>query len=258
MSVTALRNAASVRERVSEAEWQARVELAAAHRGLAHYGVNDLTYNHLSLRVPDEPDKLLIKPSDYSFDEVTASSLLKYDFEGNPAFEENPRLRGGGLVIHAGILKVRPDIAAVFHTHTPAAMGVSAHKDGLLPLTQHSMRFYERIKYHDFGGFEFDPRMRDPLIKDLGDGRWALLRNHGALVCGRTLREAFTDHHMLEMACRGQIAALSAGDGNYVMPPHEVCVFARDQIEKTAHSAGDKDWPAVMRLAERLDPGFRE
>jgi len=258
MSVTALRNAGSVRERVSEAEWQARVELAAAHRGLAYYGVNDLTYNHLSLRVPDEPDKLLIKPSDYTFDEVTASSLRKFDFEGNPAFEEHPQLRGGGLVIHAGILKVRPDINAVFHTHTPAAMGVSAHKDGLLPLTQHSMRFYERIRYHDFGGFEFDPRMRDPLIDDLGDGRWALLRNHGALICGRTLKEAFTDHHMLEMACRGQVAALSAGEGNYVMPSHEVCVFARDQIETTPHSAGDKDWSAVMRLAERLDPGFRE
>jgi len=258
MSVTALRSTKSVHERVSEAEWQARVELAAAHRGLAHYGVNDLTYNHLSLRVPDEPEKLLIKPSDHTFDEVTASSLRKYDFEGNPAFEEHPRLRGGGLVIHAGILKVRPDINAVFHTHTPAAMGVSAHKDGLLPLTQHSMRFYERIRYHDFGGFEFDPRMRAPLIRDLGDGRWALLRNHGALICGRTLKEAFTDHHMLEMACRGQIAALSAGEGNYVMPPHEVCVFARDQIEQTPHSAGDKDWSAVMRLAERLDPGFRE
>jgi ribulose-5-phosphate 4-epimerase/fuculose-1-phosphate aldolase len=258
MSVTPLRNASTIREQATEAEWQARVELAAAHRALAHYGVNDLTYNHLSLRVPGEPDRLLIKPPGYMFDEVTASSLGKFDFDGNPAIEGDPKLRGGGLVIHAGILKLRDDIDAVFHTHTPAAMGVSAHKHGLLPINQHSMRFYERIKYHDFGGFEFDPRMRDPLIRDLGDGRWALLRNHGALVCGRTLREAFTDHHMLEMACQGQVAALSAGEGNTVMPPHEVCVFARDQMDTTPHSAGDKDWAAVMRLAERLDPGFKE
>lgn len=258
MSVTALRNATSVRERVSEMEWQARVELAAAHRGLAHYGVNDLTYNHLSLRVPGEPDKLLIKRSDFSFDEVTASSLSKYDFDGNPAEHGAPPLRGGGLVIHAGILKVRDDLAAVFHTHTPAAIGVSCHKDGLLPINQHAMRFYQRIKYHDFGGFEFDMDMRDPLIRDLKDGYVALLRNHGALVCGRTLKEAFTLHHMLEMACKGQVAALSAGEGNYVTVPHDVCVFARDQNEKVSHAAGDKDWGAVMRLAERLDPGFKE
>ena len=258
MSVTPLRNTRSIRERVSEAEWQARVELAAAYRGLAHYGVADLTYNHLSLRVPDQPDHLLIKPSGFLFDEVTATSLQKHTFDGAPAFEEDPPLRGGGLVIHAGILKARADVDAVFHTHTPAVMGVSAHKFGLLPINQHAMRFYERIKYHDFGGFEFNMDMRDPLIRDLEDGYVALLRNHGALVCGRTLKEAFTVHHMLEMACRGQVAALAAGEGNYTTIPHEVCVFARDQIESLEHSAGSKDWPAVMRLAERLDPGFKE
>jgi ribulose-5-phosphate 4-epimerase/fuculose-1-phosphate aldolase len=258
MSVTQLRNATSVRERVSEAEWQARVELAAAHRGLAFYGVNDLTYNHLSLRVPGEPDKLLIKRSDYTFDEVTASSLLKYDFDGNPADEGEKQLAGGGLVIHAGILKVRDDVEAVFHTHTPAAIGVSCHKDGLLPINQHAMRFYQRIKYHNFGGFEFDMDMRKPLIEDLGDAYVALLRNHGALVCGRTLKEAFTLHHMLDMACQGQIAALSAGEGNYTTIPHDVCLYARDQIENLEHAAGSKDWGAVMRLAERLDPGFKE
>lgn len=258
MSVTPLRKNTTVREQVSEEEWKARVDLAAAYRTLAYYGVQDLTYNHLSLRVPDEPDRLLIKPHGYLFDEVTASSLLKYNFDGTPAFEGDPPLIGGGLVIHAGILKVRSDLAAVFHTHTPAVMGVSSHKDGLLPINQHAMRFYERITYHDFGGFEFDMAMRDPLIDDLGDGYVALLRNHGALVCGRTLPEAFVLHHFLEMACRGQVAALSAGEGNYVMPPHEVCVFARDQITNLAHTAGGKDWPAMMRLAERLDPGFKE
>ena len=258
MSVTPLRTNTTIREQVSEQEWQARVELAAAYRTLAHYGVQDLTYNHLSLRIPDEPDKLLIKPHGFLFEEVTASSLLKYSFDGTPVFEGDPPLIGGGLVIHAGLLQVRDDVNAVFHTHTPAVMGVSAHKHGLLPINQHAMRFYERIAYHDFGGFEFDMDMRKPLIDDLGDGYVALLRNHGSLICGRTLPEAYFLHHFLEMACRGQVAALSAGEGNYVMPPHEVCVFSRDQITNVPYPPGGKDWPAIMRLAERLDPGFKE
>ncbi len=258
MSVTQLKSSSSVRDRVSEAEWQARVDLAAAHRGLAYYGVADLTYNHLSVRVPGEPDKLLIKPADFIFEEVTASSLNKFTFDGEPADGRDKPLRGGGLVIHAGILKARDDIDAVFHTHTPAVMGVSAHKDGLLPINQHAMRFFERIVYHDFGGFEFDMDMRAPLMKDLGQAHVAILRNHGSLICGRTLKEAFTLHHMLDMACQGQVAALSAGDGNYKTIPRDVCLFARDQIENLEHAAGNKDWPAVMRLAERLDPGFKE
>ena len=249
----------SLQHQVSEAEWEARVDLAAAHRALSHYGVDDLTYNHLSVRVPDEPDKMLIKPFDFMFEEVTASSLQKYCLDGAPGQDNLPKLKGGGLVIHAGILKAREDINVVFHTHTPAAMGVSSHKDGLLPLTQHSMRFFERIRYHDFGGFEFDPSMRDPLLKDLGDdGWWMLLRNHGALVCGKTIKETFTVHHMLEMSCQGQVAALSAGDGNFVMPSRVVCEHARDQIENTPHSAGAKDWGAVLRLCERMDPSFKE
>ncbi len=249
----------SLQGHVSDAEWEARVDLAAAHRALTHYGVDDLTYNHLSVRVPDEPDKMHIKPFDSMFEEVTASSLQKYGVDGTPAQEGLPELKGGGLVIHAGILKAREDVNVVFHTHTPAAMGVASHKHGLLPLTQHSMRFFGRIRYHDFGGFEFDPAMRDPLLKDLGeDGWWMLLRNHGALVCGKTIKETFTVHHMLEMSCQGQVAALSAGEGNYVMPSRAVCEHARDQIEKTPHAAGDKDWGAVLRLCERMDPGFRE
>lgn len=249
----------SLQGQVSEAEWEARVDLAAAHRALVHYGVDDLTYNHLSVRVPDEPDKMLIKPFDFMFEEVTASSLQKYGIDGSPAQDGLTELKGSGLVIHAGILAAREDVNVVFHTHTPAAMGVASHKDGLLPLTQHSMRFFERIRYHDFGGFEFDPAMREPLLEDLGDdGWWMLLRNHGALVCAKTVKEAFTVHHMLEMSCQGQIAALSAGEGNYVMPPREVCEHARDQIENTPHSVGGKDWDAVRRLCERMDPGFRK
>ncbi len=250
----------SVREHVSAEEWQARVDLAAGHRVLAYYGVNDMTYNHFSLRVPGEPQHMLIKPPDYMFEEVTASSLLKYDLDGNPVLAEDPRpLRGGGLIIHAGLLKARPDINSVLHTHTPAAMGVSAHHLGLLPITQHAMRFYGEMRYHDFQGFEFDPEMTDRLLNDLDGGSVLLLRNHGALVCGGSVPGCVVTHHFLEMACQGQVAALSAGEGNYVLPTKEACEYAHQQAVRGGnYLTGAKDWGACLRLAERLDPSYRE
>ena len=219
--------------------------------------MSDLTYNHLSARVPGEPDHLIIKPPTMMFDEVTASELLKFDFDGSPKREGIPALRGGGYVIHAGILKARPDLNAVFHTHTPANMGVSAQKHGLLPINQHAMRFYNQIVYHDFRGFEFDLAMRDPLIDDLGDSYVALLRNHGALVCADSIPEAFVVHHFLEMACKGQIAAL-AGGAEIVLPDEAACKYAADQIQGRDSDRAAKDWGACLRLADRLDPGFRD
>lgn len=256
MSIQAASKGSSTKP-VSEAEWKARVDLAACYRLLAHFGVNDLTYNHLSARVPGEPDRLLIKSSTMMFEEVTASNLLKFDFDGTP-LQDSPPLRGGGLVIHAGILKARADLNAVFHTHTVANMGVASQKHGLLMINQHATAFYGRIAYHSFSGYEFNMDQREPLIRSLGDKRIALLRNHGSLVCGRTLPEAFVDHHFLEMACKGQIAALSGG-AEVTLIPEEVCKVAASQVEhKDPATAGAKDWSACLRLAARLDPSFRE
>ncbi len=249
----------TIRDQVSAEEWQARVALAAGHRVLAYYGVNDMTYNHFSLRVPNEPNHMLIKPSGEMFEEVTASSLLKYNLDGHPLVPQDaPALRGGGMVIHAGLLKARPDLDSVLHTHTPAAMGVSAHRFGLLPITQHAMRFYGEMKYHDFKGFEFDPEMTDWLLNDLEGGYFALLRNHGALVCGTSVASCVVSHHFLEMACQGQVHALAAGEGNYVLPDEAACEYAHQQALKGGNfMSGAKDWDACMRLAERLDPGFK-
>jgi ribulose-5-phosphate 4-epimerase/fuculose-1-phosphate aldolase len=224
---------------------------------LAHFGVNDLTYNHLSARVPDEPQHLLLKPRTMMFDEVTASTLEKFDFDGNPK-QDGPRNMGGGHVIHAGVLQARPDINVVFHTHTPANMGVSSQKHGLLMINQHAVALYKRIAYHEFGGFEFNLDQRAPLIQSLGDRRIMLLRNHGALVCGRTIPEAFVDHHYLEMACKGQIAAL-AGGHEIVLIDEKACEMAVKQYGSLdAKGVGSKDWDACMRLARRLDPSFAE
>src|SRR5262250_355039 len=226
MAVQLVATGKPVREQISAAEWVARVELAAGHRVLAHYGVNDLTYNHFGLRVPGEPDHMLIKRTDWMFSEVTASSLLKVDFEGNVLTDTDVKtIKGGALIIHAGLLKNRPDLNATLHTHTVAGMGVAAHKFGLLPINQHALRFY---------------------------GELMILRNHGVLVCGESVAECVVNHHFLEMACHGQIAALSAGEGNYTIPSKEACDYAHSQFTDGGNfSKGGKDWAACLRLAER-------
>lgn len=259
MDVQRLNKGGTVREQVSAAEWRARVELAAGHRVLAHYGVNDLTYNHFGLRVPDEPDCMLIKRTDWMFNEVTASSLLKVDFDGNVRTQTDTRtIKGGALIIHAGLLRARSDLNATLHTHTPAGMGVSAHTVGLLPINQQAMRFYGEMKYHEFEGFEFDDDMTPKLLRDLDGGQFMILRNHGVLICGESVAECVVNHHLLEMGCQGQVAALAAGEGGYLIPSPEVCAFAHAQLTRSGSPKGGKDWAACLRLADRLDPGYKE
>ena len=244
---------------VSDAEWNARLELAAAYRLMGHWGICDLAHNHLCVRVPDEPDALLIKHSDAFFEEVTASSLVKFDFEGNPRQEGFSKLRGGGLVIHAGIMAARPDINATIHSHTAAIMGVGAQKDGLLPINQHAMHFMGKIAYHRFGGFEFDIRQRAPLLQDLDGKSIAILRNHGSLVCGPSIGAAMVQHHQLEIACQGQVAALTAGRDQAVLIDPEVQKYAIEQTKTSNAGRGDggKDWKGMVRLADRLFPDYR-
>jgi ribulose-5-phosphate 4-epimerase/fuculose-1-phosphate aldolase len=259
MSVRTVSTTSAVRQSVSEQEWQTRVELAASHRLMAHFGVHDLTHNHLTARVPDAPGHFLIKQADAMFEEVTASTLVKFDFDGKPQQDGFPDLRGGGLIIHTGLFAARPDINVVFHTHTPANIGVASQKQGLLPMTQHGVRFHDAIAYHDFGGFEFNMEMRAPLIDDLGDKFIALLRNHGALVCGASIGATYVDHHNLEIACQAQIAALSGGSEIILIDPRVRELAAKQSADNASRrGGGGKDWVACMRLAERLDPAFMD
>jgi ribulose-5-phosphate 4-epimerase/fuculose-1-phosphate aldolase len=246
----------SLRERVSPAEWETRVMLAASYRLMAHAGIFDLANNHLSARIPDRPDAYLVKGQSQFFDEVTASSLLAYDFRGAQLYPSDDCVSPGGLVIHGGVMEARPDLMAVFHTHTPANIGVSAQACGLLPISQHAVKFYNRIGYHEFGGFEFDLAGRERLIRDLEGKRTLIMRNHGVLCCGRSIPEAYVSHHFLEMACRAQVAALAAGGTTaLVIPSPEVAEHAARQSEKTDRT---RDWPALMRLADRIAPTFRD
>lgn len=259
MNVQALPETGAVRAAVSQEEWEVRVELAAAHRIMAHFGIQDLTHNHLTARVPGEPRHFLIKPADFMFDEVSASSLVKYDFDGNAQQDGHPKLRGGGLIIHAGLFAARDDLNAVFHTHTPAIIGVASQKNGLLPINQHGIRFIGKIAYHDFGGFEFDMAMRAPLVEDLGDRNVALLRNHGSLVCGPSVGAAFVAHHNLNFACEAQIAAM-AGGAELVLISDEVQAYVERQRGDNSDrlDGGGKDWKSCLRMADRLFPEFQE
>jgi ribulose-5-phosphate 4-epimerase/fuculose-1-phosphate aldolase len=240
---------------ISVAEWKARVELAAAYRLMDHFGFTDLAHNHICVRVPDEPDALLIKAGGNFFSEVTASSLIKYSFDGSPRDADQPPLTGGGLIIHAGLLAARPDINATIHAHTPATTGVASQKAGLLPINQHAMHFIGNIAYHTFGGFEFDMDQRAPLIRDLGDKNVALLRNHGSLVCAPSLGEAMVRHHQLEMACAGQIAALAGGRDVILIDPGVQAYARSQQSRQGGHSNnGGRNWQGLLRLAQRLFP----
>ncbi len=259
MNVQPLKKTVSLRDQVSAAEWQTRVELAAAHRLMSHFGIQDLTHNHLTARVPDAPHLFLIKPPDAMFDEVSASTLLKFDFDGNPQQDNAAKLRGGGLIIHAGLFAARDDLNVLFHTHTPAIIGVASQKDGLLPINQHGIRFHGQIAYHDFGGFEFDMDMRAPLVRDLGDKNIALLRNHGALVCSTSIGAAFVAHHNLEFACQAQLAAMTGGAELVLIAPEVRERIARQTAANPDRlSGGGKDWVSCLRLADRVAPAYRD
>lgn len=249
---------ADIRRRVSTAEWDARVKLAACYRLMAHFGITDLTYNHLSARVPDRPDRYIIKGQHELFEEVTASSLLTYDLAGECVVDTGDHVSLGGLIIHGGVMEGRSDVMACFHTHTPANMGVSVQKFGLLPLTQQAVRFFNRLRYHEFTGFEVELEQRQRLVAALEDKLVLIMRNHGVLVCGRSIPEAFVLHHFFETACRAQVAALSAGGIEHlVVASDEIAEHSARQLESFGEREEDQgDWPGLMRLAYRLDPSF--
>ena len=251
----------SIRAQVSDAQWQTRVWLAAAHRQVHEEGVQDLTYNHLSARVPDQPDTFLIKPEHQMFSQVTASSLMQLDFAGNKLSTNPGKISPATMIIHAGILEARKDLNAVFHTHSPANVGLSAQKCGLLPINQHALRVHWRTGYHDFHGWEFDMDARQKLIESLGDNLLLVLRNHGAIVCGHTIAEAVVEHHHFEFACRAQIAALSAGGvDQLLMPSKEVIAYATHQAQKYLSGVTEqgRDWIALMKHMRKTYPDFED
>jgi ribulose-5-phosphate 4-epimerase/fuculose-1-phosphate aldolase len=247
-----------VRETVSQAEWKLRCELAAAHRLVAHFVFVDMTYNHISVRVPGEPNHFLVKADNVFMEQVTASNLVKYDLEGNLVMESGHKASPAAYNLHAAILKARPDIMAAVHTHSPANLAVSAHKSGLLPITQQAMRFYNRVARYPNEVDDTTREGTDQLARALGDKWVMILENHGALVCGTTLPEAYIYHHFFELACRAQVGAL-AGGAELIMPSAQVC---EERVKKFGrigvYDSKSRDWVASMALVEKLYPDYRD
>ena len=251
----------SLRHRVSPDEWQARLDLAAAYRLVALYGMSDLSANHISARIPGE-EAFLINPYGMLYEEITASSLIKIDHEGNvllkPEFPgQDYGVNRAGFVIHSAVHKARHEVACVAHTHTWAGMAVSALDCGLLPLTQTSMRF-AKIGYHDYAGVVLDVAMQDALLRDLGEHDALVLRNHGLLTAGRTVAEAFNLLHRLELSCRTQIAAMSCGTELRAVPPEVVEATWRNYQPNVRRPFGVMEWPAMLRKLDRVDPSWRD
>lgn len=250
----------SVRAHVSEVEWAARVKLAACYRLMDRYGMTDLIYNHITLSIPGT-EYLLINAYGYLYSEICASNLITIDLDGNVVLDpHNPHgyeVNRAGVVIHTAIHKARPDVGCVIHTHTRAGMAVSAMKAGLLPLTQTALRFQGKTGYHDFDSPVVELGQQAGLVRSLGGHEVVVLRNHGLLAVGPGVAEAFNRIYWLEMACRAQVDAMASGT-ELVLPVRQVIDDTREMMDARTHTFGNREWPALMRLVERIDPGFRD
>ena len=226
---------------VSDAERQVREDLAAAYRLVAHYGMDDSIYTHISARVPGAEDQFLINPFGTLFRDITASSLVKIDLAGRILDDSPYDVNPAGFTIHSAVHAARHDAACVLHTHTVAGVAVSSLAGGLQPCNQWALQFYNRVVYHDFEGIALDHEERERLIADLGPtSRAMILRNHGLLTVGRTVSEAFILMLNLERACRVQVAIASTGEPIHPVPP-EVCERTAQQYESgdSTREAGD-------------------
>lgn len=252
-------NIPSLRGKVSAEEWQARVDLAACYRLVALFEMNDLVYNHITARVPGEEGRFLINPYGYAYEEVTASSLIKIDFDGKVVHDSGTGygVNHAGFVIHSAIHRARADVACVIHTHSPAGMAVSALQCGLLPLTQNAM-FFGEIGYHDYEGPAIDLDEQARLVRDLGNNAALILRNHGLITAGSTVCEAFVVMHWLEKSCQAQLMAMACNTA-LNMPADDVVKRTADRYKPgQRRRITEVEWPAMLRMLERRDLTYRD
>jgi ribulose-5-phosphate 4-epimerase/fuculose-1-phosphate aldolase len=239
---------------ITETEQRVRVDLAAAYRLAYRHGWDDLIYTHISARAPGVHDHFLVNAFGLCFEEIQASNLVKIDIDGTIIGESEYPVNAAGFVIHGAIHKAVPEMACVMHLHTQAGIAVSAMECGLLPLSQHAMRFHNRIGYHEFEGIALSPEEEARLVADLGGHRVMILRNHGLLTCGETVAEAFTYMFYLEMACKIQIAALAGG---IHLPAEDIPERTAAQFAEDVDPPGSREWPAMLRRLDRECPDFR-
>ena len=248
--------ASSVQAQVSAQEWQLRQDLAACYRLVAHYGWSDLVFTHISARIPGPDHHFLINPYGLMFDEITASSLVKVDQHCNKLNDSPYSVNPAGFVIHSAIHEAREDAGCVLHTHTRAGVAVSAQKDGVLPLSQQSTFVLASLAYHDYEGVAFRPDEKPRLQADLGHANFMVLRNHGLLVVGKTIADAFLSMYTFEATCQIQLAAQSGGSALTHVDPRIVSGVAESMRVQTGGLGGAFVWPALLRKLQRIDPGY--
>lgn len=249
---------ASIRDQVSNEEWNCRVDLAACYRAVAMYGWDDLVFTHISARVPGPDEHFLINPYGLFFEEMTASSLIKVDLEGSKVLESPHDVNPAGFVIHSAVHEARHDVACVLHTHTKAGVAVSAQADGLLPLSQTSLFPYATLAYHDYEGVALNEDEKPRLVDDLGDRNCLMLRNHGLLTTGQTIADAFLMMYVFETACQIQLQAQSTGKELIHVPTPIVDGIKAQAEQVTRGLGGTLVWPGILRKLDRADPSFRE
>ena len=246
-----------VRSAVSEAEWAQRVDLAACYRLVAQFGWDDLIFTHISARVPGPEHHFLINPYGLLFEEITASSLIKVDLEGRKVMDSPYDTNPAGFVIHSAIHAAREDAQCVLHVHSVNGVAVAAQAGGVLPLSQHSIFVLASLAYHDYEGVALVDDEKPRLVRDLGDKRFLMLRNHGLLTVGRSVAEAFVAMYFFETACMMQVRA-QAGGGELVRIGPAIVAGAEAQWHQVTRGAGGGlAWPALLRKLDRIDPGFR-
>jgi ribulose-5-phosphate 4-epimerase/fuculose-1-phosphate aldolase len=250
---------------ITEAEWKVRVDLAAFYRIAAIHKFDDFLYTHISARVPGPEQHFLINPFGLTFDEITASSLVKIDIDGNILSQSDYGINYAGFVIHSAIHAAREDAHYIAHFHTADGMGASAHAEGLLPISQRALGIIPGLSYHDYEGVALNLDERERLVHDLGQTKQMLLRNHGTLALGSTPGEAWSGIYQLESACSVQVAALAGGRENVLIAPEAAQEEVRRQQTSRPAAARKREgskshdqlvWEAVLRKVQRELPGF--
>lgn len=240
-----------------DSERQARIELAAFYRLVEFRGWGEGIYNHIALRVPEEPHKFLIKPHVLTYEEVTASNLIKVDCRQD--LDERVGVNKVGFTTHAPVMRARQDVNCSVHIHTAPIMAVAAHPKGLRMLGLHALTFYGSIAYQkgDFAGVVDDVSDQQRIIDGLGNNRVLVLRNHGVLITGSSAEDAFAALHRFHLACEVQLLLEASGQGAMEIAPDD-CARSLEQQRRHDAGRGGADWPAWMRRMDRLDPGYRD
>jgi len=247
-----------VKSKVTDVEWQLRVDLAACYRLVAHFGWDDLIFTHISARLPGPAHEFLINPYGMTFDEVTASSLVKIDLEGRKVMDSPYEINPAGFTIHSAIHAVREDARCVLHVHSINGVAVSTQRGGVLPISQQSIFVLASLGYHDYEGVALHEGEKPRLVRDLGDKSFLMLRNHGLLTVGTTIPDAFLLMYLFESACMIQLRAQAASAELIPIDPKIIAGAAMMAKQVTRSAGGGLAWPGLLRKLDRMDRSYRD